>query len=1150
MEDFVLVVLSLAVLWLFIRTRGRAADRKKLAEHNTLIGLLHQRVVVLEEAAKMAAPATQQPAAEPVVREAPVPVEAMAAPVEEPVSVVESEAPLTAAAAFAPQISSAPFVTPPSEAPLSSQPPTFSQAETQPQEIVLPAPSESYVSSPAVEASVESEGTDAAAPVPVQAPAPPPKRHVSFEERFGQNWLNKLGIVAVVIGMAGGLGLLMRTIGPAGRSAIGMVISLAILGGGILLERKQQYRVFARALIGGGWALTFFVTFALYHVQALQVLQSQTVDLVLMLIVAAAMVMHSLRYKSQVVTSLAFLLAFVTVGISHVTLFSLVAGALLAVGLVYVVARESWFGLGLAGLVGVYFNHYLWLLRMLPDGGQPGHPFPEFVSSAALLLFYWLLFRVLYVMCVPKTRRQELVSSFSAILNSVGLMLLLKFQSSHPEWAFRGLLVLGIAEFVFAFVARRRWRGAFIVLSTLASALLLAAVPFRFSGGHWTLLWLLEAEVLFIAGLRMKEVVFRRLGMIAGFVTTAQLLVTGVAPMIDFRQAHADTTHHLHLTITLLSAAVLFWFNSEFCKRRWSLIVDEQIDHVGLGVTSYMALIVATLALWVFFPGAWTVVAWLVAALVLAWLADRLTSGDLAAQSDILAVCAVIRAAMVNFTLTDHWHGLSLRAITVGISGVLLYVAMRRRTPALDIKTDYIAPAYSWAAAGLLGVMIYFCVPVAWTIVAWLPGALVLAFFADRPADRSPFRDFATQADILAACAVVRAALVNFTLTDSWHGLSLRAVTIGLSVALLYLMMRRRTPARGITGDYIAPAYSWAAAALFGTMLWYVLEPIAVAVGWAVFALLLFEVGTTLRRSYFRYQGYVLLAASFVRLWISNLNVGDASHFLSPRLYTVVPLIAAYFWVYWRLHGEQREGASALSGFEQKIGTIAPWLGTIAVSALIYFEVRPDWVGLAGALFALVLLAVGWWLQRPLFVAQALVLLLAAAVREGMFHLFSPEPLATAFTSSRVFCVGATCVVMLLALPLAFRVRGQLAERAAATKSGWRSYTLFRPEQPFFFIPFVLLAVLLFIQLQAGMITTGWVVLGLLTFLLALMVGERSYRLAGLSLLMLGVCKIILYDIWHLSLIYRCLTLFVMGIALLLVSFLYSRYKETILKFL
>jgi uncharacterized membrane protein len=109
---------------------------------------------------------------------------------------------------------------------------------------------------------------------------------------------------------------------------------------------------------------------------------------------------------------------------------------------------------------------------------------------------------------------------------------------------------------------------------------------------------------------------------------------------------------------------------------------------------------------------------------------------------------------------------------------------------------------------------------------------------------------------------------------------------------------------------------------------------------------------------------------------------------------------------------------------------------------------------------------------------------------------------------------------------------------------------LHRPEQPWFFVPLTLITVLLYVQLEAGKITMGWVALGVLTFLFALTVKQRSYRLAGLGLLLLGVAKILAWDVWHAPPTQRYLTLIVMGAALLLVSFLYSRYRETLLKFL
>jgi hypothetical protein len=962
MEDFLVAILCLAVLWLLVKQWTRAGDRQRLDELNSRIERIER---------------TLQPKAQPPVT--PIPSVAISTP---------------------PPV--APFLAPRPSTVAPTPPPTFRP----------PAP------------------TPFPPPPPRPTP-PPPHRAISIEKRLGQNWLNKLGIVILVIGIALFLGYRLRTLGPLGKSLIGLTLSLALLGGGLLLERRTQYRIFARAAIGGGWALTFFVTFALYHVHAMQVLHSQALDLILMLIVAGAMVWHSLRYQSQVVTSLAFLLAFVTVGISEVTLFSLVASAILAIALVYIAAREYWFGLGLAGLVGVYLNHFLWLHRVLPDGGLIGHPFPEFIASASLLLLYWLLFRLFYIFRAPKTRDQEIVPSLTAILNSVGLMSLLKFQSSHPEWAFYGLLVLGTAEFILSFIARRarpNWRTAFIVLSSIASILLLAAIPFRFNGSNWSLLWLFQAELLFIVGVRIHESVFRRLGLLAGFAASIQLLLSGIGPIFAYRQTHPDLTHHLPVAIALLSAAILFWFNAEFSPRLWNFLsnADAEIDRGLLGITSYLAVVFATLGLWVLIPGAWTIVAWLLFTLALGWLADKINSTDLATQTDLLAVAVIARVLYIN----------------------------------LDIN---------------------------------LNGAA------------------------------------------HWGALSLRTITVSLAAALLYANMRRRTRISGIQANYIAPLYSWAASGLLATLLWYELHAINVAVAWTLFALILFELGLVLRRNFLRHQAYALLAASFVRIFFANLDVAVGSHLLSRRMLTVLPIIAVYFWIYQRLTAKPLE-----SRFERAAAIAIAWAGTIAATVLLYFEVRPEWIALAWAALALVCIMLGWILKRPLFVIQSLALLLTAALRAALFNL--PTPAVRAGLS-------AAAAIMFLSLPAAFGIRRQHAAEVAGNDD-LAHLVLTHPEQPFFFVPLLLITLLLAFELRAGMITIGWGILGVLVFLFALAVKERSYRLAGLFLLLLSVAKILLVDVWHASPSDRYITLIVIGAALLLVSFLYSRYRETLLKLL
>jgi uncharacterized membrane protein len=1005
MEELLIALLCLAVIALAVKLNRLDSDGTQLAELRDLIHRLEQRLGGLErQFHSQAAPRAATPA-EPPPASVPLP----------PASV--HEPPRTQPPVMPAPVVPVPVLRVDAPAPPPPQP----------------------VRQPLVYGSVP-----IAAPRPTVASQPPaPGR--SLEERLGQNWLSKIGIALVVLGVASFLGYQLAHLGPLGKSLTGLATALFLLGGGLWLERRPNYRIFARAGIGGGWALLFFVTFALYHVDAMRVLASQSLDLVLMLAVAAAMVWHSLRYKSQSVTALAFLLAFATVGISHVTVFSLVAGALLAAALVTVAAREHWYELGLAGLCGVYGNHFLWLYRVLPDGGQPGHPFPELLPSAGLLLLYWLIFRAFYILRVPRDSHQQRIASLTAILNSAGLLALLKYQSAHPEWAFWGLLALGTVEFALAFLARTRWRGAFLVLSTLASALLLAAVPFRFAGSSWTLLWLLEAEALFVAGIRIRENVLRRLGLIAGFVAAIQILLADLPEIFALRQHSVDLSRHPSIAIALLTSALLFWFNAEFARRRWAALFETDsnaFDHAALTITSYLAAITMAGALWLFFPESWTIVAWLAAGLAISFATDRLgttdklRSSDLAAQADVLAAAAVLRILVVNFGDTTHLGGFSLRAITVTIASALLYLGVFRRTRGVQLPDT----------------------------------------------------------------------------------------------------------------EYIAPCYSWAASLLLATLFWFELQPVAIAVAWGALGLGLFEAGTVLRRSYLRYQSYVLFAASFVRVFLWDLNLWQGAvgpsgpQRVNHHVYTVLPLIAGYIWVYHRT-----QTALAESEFDRAAGVLAAWLGTATATALLDLELRPEFVALGWAALALVLIAAAWALRRPLFTAQALALLAASAARALLFNLFLPATVAGSFWHTRAATIGAACAAMLLCLPAAFAIRR--ASEEDRSDSGWNPLLL-HPEQPFFFVPYTLLAVLIAFELRTGMITLGWIALGLAAILAALPVGERSYRLGGLGLLLLGLGKIVLVDIWSASPTDRYLTLILTGVALLLVSFLYSRYRETILKLL
>ncbi len=122
----------------------------------------------------------------------------------------------------------------------------------------------------------------------------------NWEEMIGGNLLNKLGALVLVIGIALFLSYSLAHMGAVGRAFTGLGVSAAMLAGGLWRERKEEYRMFARGVIAAGWASLYFTSYAMHALPATRVIESPGFGLAFMLAVAAAMVLHSLRYRVPV----------------------------------------------------------------------------------------------------------------------------------------------------------------------------------------------------------------------------------------------------------------------------------------------------------------------------------------------------------------------------------------------------------------------------------------------------------------------------------------------------------------------------------------------------------------------------------------------------------------------------------------------------------------------------------------------------------------------------------------------------------------------------------------------------------------------------------------------------------------------------------
>jgi hypothetical protein len=197
---------------------------------------------------------------------------------------------------------------------------------------------------------------------------------------------------------------------------------------------------------------------------------------------------------------------------------------------------------------------------------------------------------------------------------------------------------------------------------------------------------------------------------------------------------------------------------------------------------------------------------------------------------------------------------------------------------------------------------------------------------------------------LLAGLTLLRSAVVNLHLTDTWHGISVRLLSLTIVATAFYALSRLSRLPDLWREQGIHHIYSWAASALVSLLMWYELQPLTVAVGWAVFGLVLFEYGLMRNVKQFRWQSYVALTAAFGRIFFANLAAGSPGELWGPGIYTVLPITLILFFVYSQIGEKNSEEDSRL-----RFDTLIAYLGTATVVAILYFQFQNDWLVTAWA---------------------------------------------------------------------------------------------------------------------------------------------------------------------------------------------------------
>jgi hypothetical protein len=941
----------------------------------------------------------------------------------------------------------------------------------------------------------------------------------SWEAIVGGNWLNKLGVLVLVIGIALLLGYEFTRVGPAGRVATGVAASLAMLVTGVVVERKSAYAIFARGLIGGGWAALYFTTYAMHALPAAKIIDNPYVASALLLAVAYGMILHSLRYRSQTVSGLACFIAFATLALSESTPFSVLALLPLAALLLYLAHRFEWHEMAVFGLFATYAT-----CASRPDVNAP------LVSTQALFATYWLLFETFDLLRLRRRTQGWSIASFILPGNALGFLGLsaVKWQRSAPEHLY-AFLAAAAALYLASALLRTKLRapssfdedsntfdriggGGFEGPITLSATLAAFAISIR-APGEWVNFGLLaEGEVLFLAGFFFSQRYLRRL---AGVAFVASMLKIVLAD--DMAVTTITVGGHTWMNwspVALLTAAVFY--------------VNRTLRVVEGALYSSAAAALLTLILGFETPREYLCVAWLGLAVVLFELGVYLRRTEFRLQAYIIGALGTCTGLLVNvlgipaFGAATDWP---LSWLPLAICAAIHYCATLRIVMSSDDRLSPEEKQASWITAASSVVFLF---AIAWKFApAHYLGAvwLVIGAALFELGLRGLPKHFQRLSYVVTAAGLWD-LFWNHVVNAQLGADPSETISLGVAAAVCWSVSARlfRTmPARIGDGErgWCRDLYASVGALFVMTLLWLRLPPPAVSPLWTVLGLVVFEIGMRLAFPRFRLLAHVIAATVCFRLFVFDLwGFSDALH-ITHRTFTILPILASFSYVW------SRHRVDSVPAWERSASRLYLYAAATFALLLARFELGSTSSLVAWALFGLAAYKVGQ--------LQNILDLRLQSYAIAVLSFFGTTVMLAA--NREHIGIGSAVIASLYCAQL-------MAPRDGAPG-------LERFARVFYsLLASLLLAILLFHEVSGSMLTTAWAVEALALLGAGFPLRDRMQRLSGLALFMICVLKLFLYDLRELETVSRILSFIVLGLILVGVSWMYTRFRDRIQRYL
>ncbi len=415
--------------------------------------------------------------------------------------------------------------------------------------------------------------------VPVPSGPPPvfstrTKARTDLEARIGGNWFNRIGIIAVALGVGFFLKYAFdnQWIGPWGRVMIGIAIGLSFLVAGERL--RPRYHSYAYGLTGGGILILYLSFFGAYRF--LELLNPVPAFICMALVTATASLL-SARYNALPIAVLGLIGGFLTppllsTGVDNEAgLFGYIA--LLDLGVLVLAYSKQWRSLNYMAFIATVFTFTGWYFTFY----EPEKLWP----TIFFLTLFFSIFALLAVLYNVVNRRPtgwpDLTLVFSNALLYFGASYL--FLEEKYD-GYLGLFAVIVSAFYLAlgyFTYERDREDRMLLYTFLGLATLFAvlAVPIQFNQ-HWvTMCWAIEGAILTWIGLRVEDKTSRYAALVVFIIALTHWLLVDVH---DFAYHTSESFQPLinrralscAVMVAALAAAVSFY------KRYGSKIEDSE----------------------------------------------------------------------------------------------------------------------------------------------------------------------------------------------------------------------------------------------------------------------------------------------------------------------------------------------------------------------------------------------------------------------------------------------------------------------------------------------------------------------------------------------------------------------------------------------